>query len=61
MSKTVVNVLKFIAAAVVGYGIAYGWMIMRNETDLTILGGVGIATTVITFALLYMFGKAGGG
>ncbi len=60
-AKTVMNVLRFIAAVIIGGGVAYMWMTIRNETDTTLLAGIGVASTFISFVLLYMFGKGGGG
>ncbi len=59
-SKTILNLLRLIAAAVVGYGIAYMWMSIRAEEDIMLLAGIGMVSGVLTYALLYMFGKGGG-
>ncbi len=60
MANTIMNILRFVAAIIIGGGIAYFWMTIRNETDTMLLTGVGIISTLISYALLYMFGKGGG-
>jgi hypothetical protein len=60
MASSLMTAVRFIAAAVVGYGVAYMWSTIRVEDDITILAGVGIGTTLMTFVLLYMFGKGSG-
>ncbi len=57
--KTLMNVLRFIAAVVIGIGVAYMWMTIRNEADINLLAGIGVASTLISFLLLYLLGKGG--
>ncbi|MEW6528874.1 MAG: hypothetical protein AB1391_03225 [Candidatus Micrarchaeota archaeon] len=61
MASTIMNILRFIVALLIGAGITYFWMIIRTETDINLLAGIGIASTLISYALLYVFGKSGGG
>lgn len=60
MANPIMNALRFIVAVAFGIGLAYFWMTTRNEADYVLLGGIGVVTTVITYTLLYMFGKGGG-
>lgn len=60
MSKKVMNALRLIAGAIIGYVIFYVWSTIRVEDEITIPIGVGIASGLITFLFLFFTGKGGG-
>lgn len=72
MSKTILNAIRFIAAALFGAAIVYIWSSQYGERELIfgnvlimagdpmLLAGIGITATLVSYFLLYMFGKGGG-
>lgn len=61
MASPLMNALRLIAAAIMGYAVAYMWLSIRPEDDITVVAGVGVVSAIIIYILLYMFGKGGGG
>ncbi len=60
MAHPVMTALRLVAAVAIGGAVTYFWMTMREETDMMLLAGVGIVTTLVSYSLLYMWGKGGG-
>jgi hypothetical protein len=57
----VVEILRFIAAILIGAGLAYFWYISYPDIDFTIIVGVFIGTTAISAILLHFIGRGSGG